>query len=527
MKHRSISADSSQQRPNILIIMTDQQRWDSLGCYGADWIDTPNIDRLAAGGTLYERCYVNNPICTPSRASMLTGKPITGHGVLRLHDVLPDDEVLLPARLQQLGYETALFGKLHVSGRVEEERRRHPNDGFDIYEWCMEASISMDSPFNGYSRWLKERDPAFHARLKRLGRRLTHIPRELHFTHWAAERTVSFLEGHARIPPEHSDEGKQPFFCMMSVFDPHNPYDDMPAEYLERVRDDLLPMPEVAAYEREHRINAIAREQRDGYLGPYATFGAEDFRAMRRGYFASIALLDDEVGRVLDTLDRTGLSRNTLVIFTSDHGDMLGDHGLLVKGAFFYDACTRVPLILRQPEVTAAGLRTRALVQPHDISATVLAAAGMETERIRQLMPDATDIRIKAGDEKDGEHAFHQEAVCEYRQTGIDRTGRYFDPPIDAAMITDGSWKLNLYYPVPGTPPGRSEEGQLFDLREDPGEIIDRWEREPDVRNRMLGRLRQWQTRQEPIRPRRARSAVPERDCLFDNRLKPAKRGSR
>ena len=101
-------------QPNILLLMTDQQRYDSLGCYGAHWVQTPNLDRLAEEGVLFENCYVNNTICTPSRASLLTGKHLPGHGVYKLHDILPKDEILFTKRLQQAGYRTALFGKLHV-----------------------------------------------------------------------------------------------------------------------------------------------------------------------------------------------------------------------------------------------------------------------------------------------------------------------------------------------------------------------------------------------------------------------------
>ena len=105
------------QQPNILFIMTDQQRYDSLGCYGADWVQTPNLDRLAREGVLFENCYANNPLCTPSRASMFTGKSIPGHGVYKVHDLLPDDEVPFTKRLQEVGYNTALFGKYHLSGQ--------------------------------------------------------------------------------------------------------------------------------------------------------------------------------------------------------------------------------------------------------------------------------------------------------------------------------------------------------------------------------------------------------------------------
>jgi arylsulfatase A-like enzyme len=121
-------------QPNILLIMTDQQRFDSLGCYGCDAVNTPNLDRLAAEGVLFENCVVANPVCTPSRASIWTGKDLPGHGVMRLYDNLHEDEVLFPVHLQQLGYRTGLFGKLHVSSMLAESRGRHPHDGFDAYE---------------------------------------------------------------------------------------------------------------------------------------------------------------------------------------------------------------------------------------------------------------------------------------------------------------------------------------------------------------------------------------------------------
>lgn len=492
--------NSDQKRPNILLIMTDQQRSDSLGCYGTDCIATPNIDRLASEGLLFESCYVNNPICTPSRASMFTGKSILGHGVRRLHDVLPDDEVLFSEHLQKVGYQTALIGKLHVSGRVHEEAVRHPHDGFDLYSWCMEASISMDSRYNGYSAWLKEKNPEFHAELKQKGRALTHIPREYHFTHWAAEQTIDFIR---------NADPARPFFCMMSVFDPHNPYDDLPSEYLDRVDENRLPGPMVTEGESCHRIDALRQEQEEGYLGRYEGFTEEDIKRMRQGYYGSIALLDDEVGRVLRTLEDTGLSENTLVIFLSDHGDMLGDHGLLVKGAYFYDQCTKVPLIIRHPGRIPAGKRTKALVQPHDVAATVLASAGIDKDTIRSWMPDSLDL-------KTAQDTGHEIAVCAYRETGICRTGRYFDPSINATMITDGRYKLNVYH---GTEKDGSYQGQLFDLQEDPTEQKDLFESEPVIRAGLEQRLLHWIAKQEIHTQRRAESAVPSFDQLFDNTI--------
>lgn len=487
-------------KPNILLIMTDQQRYDSLGCYGTDCIDTPNLDRLASEGTVYDNCYVNNPICTPSRASLFTGKQVPQHGVYRLHDVLGDEFTLFPKHLQNLGYTTALFGKLHVSGRVQEERERHPNDGFDVYEWCMEASIGMDSPFNGYAQWLKRKDPSFFAELKQKGRALKHIPRAYHLTHWAAERTIDFLG---------NQTGDKPFFCMMSVFDPHNPYDDYPREYESRVHLDKLSHPSLGDNEKHHQISGLKREQEDGYLGNYHAFADEDIQRMRIGYYASLALLDDEVGQVLEKLDTCGLRESTMVIFVSDHGDMLGDHGLLVKGAYFYDACTKVPLILSHKATIPSGVRSSALVQVHDLAATILGAAGMPPNELSALMVDSLDIRGKLG-------KAHEIVVCAYRETGICKSGRYFDPPIHATMIFDGVYKLNVYHALSEQ---ETPEGQLFNLASDPAEANNLWDVDYEQKSRMLALLCDWQVRMALGQAERAIPALPDQEHLIVNRL--------
>ena len=244
-------------RPNILLIMTDQQRYDSLGCYGFEAAHTPNLDRMAADGALFERCYVPNAICTPSRASMFTGRHIQGHGVVQLYSVLPDDQVHFTERLREAGYQTALFGKLHTSSRCYEESRRHPTDGFDVYEWCLEASICLDSPYNGYARWLKGKSPEFFKRLERERRNLLHVPREYHMTHWAAERTIDYVKNW---------DGERPFFCMMSVFDPHNPYEDYPLEMLDLIDGEALPDPLIVEGEIDGQPDGVRQEHENSYM---------------------------------------------------------------------------------------------------------------------------------------------------------------------------------------------------------------------------------------------------------------------
>lgn len=457
------------ERPNIVLFMTDQQRWDSLGCYGADWVSTPALDSLARDGVRFDRCYCTNPICTPSRASVWTGQHLPGHGVYRLDDVLGEEQVLFPKRLQEAGYRTGLFGKLHVSGRIYENERRHPNDGFDEYEWALEGPLDMDAPMHAYSRWLREQSPEVHERMSRLGRDLLHIPRDLHFTHWANERGRAFIRRHAG---RGAGAGSRPFFCCISVFDPHNPYQGFPEEYRDRVNPaKLRPVVE----DRRTDIPASVRREREGsYLGDIDTFTDTDIEEMRIGYYASIALADDEFGETLALLKELGIAENTLVIFVSDHGDMLGDHRMLVKGAMFYDPCVRVPLLMRWPVRLAGGTLVSAPVQPHDIAATVLAAAGIGSD-VRSDKPAGelvgADLVPLAGKEVE---SVHKAAYCLYRNTGINRHTRDWDPPIHASMIFDGRYKLSIDH---GADAGVEDPpaGELYDMDLDPDELQNLW----------------------------------------------------
>jgi len=465
--------------PNILLLMTDQQRYDSLGCYGSDFAHTPNLDRLATAGVVFENCYANNPICTPSRASLMTGKHIVDHGVCQLNDHLSHEQVLFPARLREQGYQTALFGKLHVSAAATESQTRHPHDGFDSFELCNEGCMHMDAPHQAYARWLENKDPAFYKRLKAEGRGVTHVPQHLHMTHWAAERTMDFL-AHERDPDK-------PFFCMMSVFEPHNPYEHYPQEMGALVDREAIPPPTPRGQGPEPAD--IARERQENYFANFDTLSPEDMATMRHGYHASVAYGDREFGRVLDKLDDLGLTENTLVIFTSDHGDMLGDHELLVKGAFFYDPNVRVPLMMRWPQGFDGGRRVGGLVQLHDLAATVLAAAGVPEAENASRMPDARDVLPLAKGEA---RQAHDAVYCCYRNSGMSAGHRYWEPPINATMIRRGRYKLNVWH---GT-----GEGELYDLEEDPMEQDNLWEvaAMKKVRTELYALMDGWVARKSP-----------------------------
>ena len=493
--------------PNILIIMTDQQRYDSLGCYGSKVAHTPNLDKLAKEGVLFENNYVPNPICTPSRSSLWTGKHLPGHGVYRLYDNLPANEVLFSKRLQEKGYQTALFGKLHVNSRIYEANKRHPNDGFDIYEWCMEASLDLDSPFNGYAHWLKENHPEFYRELKEKGRKLKHIPQEVHFTHWAATRTVDYIRQWNR---------KKPFFCMMSVFDPHNPYDDYPIEMEKLIDKKKVLDPIFKKGETVNKPDGIKREHEHSYLGPFNSFTIENLRKMRLGYHASLAFLDQEVGKVLQALEDKGIAEDTLVIFTSDHGDMLGDHQLLVKGAFFYDPSVKVPLIMRWPNKIKGGKRVPQLVQLHDLAATVLSVAGFSSSDLKDIMPESCNLFPLIQGEK---QKLHDYVISCYRGSGINDKSEYFSQPIYATMIRNKRFKLNVYHNICNF---ISPQGELYDMKSDIYQFNNLWNNSAylKVKDAMMGKLLDWLVSQELNLGSRGGESFPEASQRLNNKLK-------
>lgn len=486
------------RRPNILMIMTDQQRRDTLGIYGCDWIPTPHLDRLGEAGAIFEHCTVDNPICTPSRASIFTGKPVPDHAVKRVHDNLPLDEVLFTERLrQEAGYRTALFGKLHVSSRVQEEQQRHPHDGFDIYEWCLEPSVSLQSPFNGYAAWLRETAPDFLAALRSNGRKELHHPEALHMSKWAADRTISFIR---------SMQGEQqPFFCLMSLFDPHDPYEDYPLAFRNCIDAAKIPDPVVS---HTPQPECVHQEQQGSYLGRFSDFSSEEIREIRLGYAASITFLDMQIGRVLAALDEAKMADDTLVIFLSDHGDQLGDHGLFVKGVALYEPTVGVPLLLRWPGRTIAGTRCTALAQGRDVAATCLAAAGLDT----RSCPESEDLVTMASRNT----ARRSSAICAYRNSGVNDSGSFWDPPMQATMARDQRFKLTLY-----TSDGSSQR-ELFDLETDPQETVN-LSGDPtcaEVELKLLGEIASFLQNEATAAAPRATSSIPNASQRLQNRVK-------
>ena len=470
--------------------MTDQQRWDSLGCYGISGVHTPNLDRLAGRGIRFDACYVNNPLCSPSRASFWTGKHVPGHGCFNNHDNLPLDEACFTEWLTGAGYDTALVGKLHLRLGDWEAERRHPHDGFRHYEWSL-APWSHFTPMHAYHRWLADRDPRVMERIREHRNFVGETPADAHQTTWAAERCIQFLT-------EGRDQSK-PFFLCYSVFDPHNPYWNHPAEFEDLLDVDALPFPVAPDEPFEHRTDALRRYGAHSYMLNYrrryleAYGDAPEDEIMRRwriGYHAAIALIDQQVGRVLKCLDECGLTDETIIVFTSDHGDMIGDHGIWAKGPYFYEACARVPLIVRYPKAGAVGGgAVNAPCQLHDLAATFLLEAGCDPEQVAARMPDAVNVFDA--------DTLRRRGYAASMHMGRDTLSAndYDGEPMLGTMWRERNWKLNLWRRSGEADAG---QGELYDLQQDPDEIKNLWNERDfrDVRDELALKSNAWLLRQ-------------------------------
>lgn len=449
-------------RPNILMICTDQQRFDSLGCYGNAHVISPNIDRLAEEGVLFENCYAQNPVCSPSRASFFTGLYPHSHGLWANGVTLPGNPEFFTRALADGGYDTGMIGKMHLSacfgGRTEP---RH-EDGFRCFEWAHDPSHASDE--NAYHQWLRENHPEAWEAVKASAQtedQVTHeavgfdeMTTETHYTRWVSERTVDFLK--TERPSD------QPFFLLANFFDPHHPF-VAPKEYLDLYDPSSLPRPIEDDLADKPAVQRQASEKSyAGHAKGFTEYTPDEVQQAIAGFYAMVTFIDDEVGRILPALDEQGLRENTLIVFTSDHGEMLGDHGLMLKGPMLYEAAVRVPLIMSWSGQLPRGERRSDLVEWFTLGSTFLEAAGLPP-LVRSQAPSILPLAREAG------AASRPWAVCEYRDSG-----HPYDPPVHLTMLRVGRFKLIAQHGDPAT--ARSRTGELYDLESDPNELVNLWD---------------------------------------------------
>lgn len=447
------------ESPNILWICTDQQRFDTLGCYGNEWVRTPHLDALAASGTLFERAYCQNPLCTPSRASFLTGRYPRTTRARQNGQCIPEDEALVTKLLADAGYRCGLSGKLHLSAcvpSVTPKMERRIDDGYAEFHWSHHPDAHW--PTAGYNQWLRKRGQEFRRTAFRGSWHVqTSMPPEYHQTTWCAQKAIDFIEANA--------EAAQPWLFSVNIFDPHHPFDP-PEEFLRRYldRQGEIPPPNYVPGELENKPDVQKTDHHGAYGGrrhlyPFDEMTPEDHRLIRAAYWAMCDLIDVEVGRMLDALQRTGQRENTLVIFMSDHGEMLGDHGIYLKGPFFYEPAVRVPLILSWPGVVPASRRPSALVELVDLAPTLLEAAGLPMEggmQGRSLWPLLTGAAP--------ERRHREDIYCEHYGTTHHQPGQR---GAYATMVRTERHKLVAVH-------GESC-GELYDLEKDPNETRNLW----------------------------------------------------
>jgi arylsulfatase A-like enzyme len=492
-------------RPNFLLFITDQHRADFLGCYGHPVLRTPHIDSIAARGTAFDRFYVASPVCQPNRASLMTGRMPSVHDVRSNGIPLSMDAVTFVDLLRDAGYKTALVGKSHLqnfTGHAPIIKRPPPRDGFhepsagltqslrdhlaepkyeqETPDYWKRPGAKVQTPFYGfdhvtlvrahgdepggdYDRWLDGRD----SKAKNLlgpDKSLPHdytvpqanrtaIPAELYATAFLGDRACAYLD-------EADDEA--PFFLMVSFPDPHHPFNP-PGKYWDMYKPEQFPVPE--AFQRNDwtppaLVSNIIKDREAGKanLTGMGTIGvsareAQEARALTCGM---IACIDDAIGAVLGALDNSGKRDDTVVIFTSDHGDHLGDHRLLLKGAEQYQSIVRVPFIWSDPKAPGSPKRTDALASTMDIGSTVLERARIEP---------ASGVQAKSLLPVLGGTAVRDAVFIQYdHQASNPGTS----VPARVHSLIDDRYRLSVFH---GT-----GWGELYDLQNDPGEFDNLWD---------------------------------------------------
>jgi len=415
---------------NFLFIITDQQRADHLGCYGNPVLRTPHIDGIAQRGWCFDRFFVANPICMPNRATIMTGRMPSLHGVRHNGIPLSLQQTTFVERLRAEGYGTSLIGKSHLQNFTRQPVKFKPEAAADLrppppgltdawhelregedynseqpVDWLADPEPRVKLPFYGfdhvelctwhgdmvqghYLRWLRDKDPAAlahwgpqHSELvpgyNAPQARRPKVPAELYPSSYIAERTSQWLRDHVRNTPG------RPFFVQCSFPDPHHPFTP-PAPYWDMYSPEQITLPpsfyrpsigQVPLLGEAHAALANGTAKRD-WVGEYVVHEHEA-RQITALTYGMISLIDDCVGRVLATLDELDLARNTVVVFTSDHGDWMADHGMMQKGPLHYRGLIRVPFVWSDPQATAGTGRTQELAGTLDIARTILARAGL------------------------------------------------------------------------------------------------------------------------------------------------------
>lgn len=429
-------------RPNILWYCTDQQRFDTIGALGNSFVRTPTIDRLVEEGVAFTHAYCQSPICTPSRSSFMTGMYSTRvHNTRNGNESFPDHPPLITKLIADSGYTCGMIGKFHLqsSGYRTEPRL---DDGFSFWRFSHAPRDDWKEGHH-YAEWVREQG----GDLDSLRNSPNRVPTEFHQTTWASECAIEFISQH---------EGNEPWLLNVNIYDPHPPFIP-PKAYADQYDPEEMPGPYFQESDLAQQAKLASLDFQDDVKPP----DEHDAKRKQADYYAMIGQIDDQFARILKSLDESGQRENTVIIFTSDHGETLGDHGLMYKGCRFYEGLVRVPLIFHCPSRFQGNQQSPALVELLDMTATILDFAGVEQPVYLQGTSLLSMLRGSTSLEQ------HRDFVrCEYFDA--------LDPHFTGGTGTYGTmhrtdrYKLCLYHD--------KNIGELYDLQEDPWEFNDLWD---------------------------------------------------
>lgn len=429
------------EKYNVLLIMTDQQRWDTLGCYGNRVIETPNLDFLAAEGTLFTSAYSLTPSCIPARASLLTGMNAWNTGITGMEKHEGPMGVnyphTLPGELTKAGYHTQGIGKMHF----------YPQRSLNgFHHTVLDESGRVEDPgfVSDYKAWFDKNKPGdfdiidHGIHWNSWMARPYHAPEYLHPSNWTVNEALQFLK---RKDPS------KPYFLKVSFARPHSPY-DAPEYYFNLYMNKSLPKPFEGEWNQIYGEPSQWASDTNAWRGRRSE---EETMRAKAGYYGSIHHIDHQIGRLLSVMKKSGDFQRTLIIFTSDHGDMLGDHGLWRK-TYAYEGSAHIPFIIVPPKGMnlSAGQVTNKPVVLHDIMPTVLDYMGLD-------IPSSVDgVSLKPLIEGKN-HTWREYIHGEHTKCYADDHEMHY--------LTDGRYKY-IWLP-------RLQQEQLFDLQNDPHEEHD------------------------------------------------------
>ena len=465
--------------PNIVFIMADQLAAGFVGCYGSGVDSTPTLDRLAADGVRFDRCYAHCPVCAPNRATIFTGRSIGIHGIVTNNLTLGREHPTFVEVLRRSGYATGGFGKFHLTpmqcplpedfswlGFDEAAPTEDPKLG-PWLDWVerehpehFDAALAVSWPmpylsaYGPEKRDLTEAWAAANRRILKPRRDASDwhlqyespLPPEVHQTRFITDCALEFMERRT------AGEDNDPFFCFVSYVDPHDPYDP-PAPYSTMYDPSEMPAP--IPLEEPGHSSRILEGSRDFHQFRTVSGNERTMKRLRALYHGSIRFIDDQIGRITAFLEERGLAENTILVFTTDHGDMMGDHGLITKGVKHFDKGIRCPLIVRGGPVEG-GRATDRLTSSLDFFPTVCDWAGID-ER-----PPVEGRSFAAGSAAadDGWRTVtvQSPAPLKPEQEGMVRS-----------IVTDDGWRFSVY--------DEDGQGEMFNLREDPEERLNLYDR--------------------------------------------------